>query len=56
MTADGTASDEAQKKMAAFVAKSAGLKEIPPMEKMFDFSFVRKANAALQAKGWQPGS
>ncbi|MGZ8485405.1 MAG: ABC transporter substrate-binding protein [Candidatus Binatia bacterium] len=56
MTADGTSSEEAQKKMAAFVAKTAGLKEIPPMEKVFDFSFVRKANAALQVKGWQPGS
>ncbi len=56
MTADGTLSDDAQKKMAAFVARTAGLKEIPPMDKAFDFSFVRKANAALQAKGWQPGS
>jgi len=54
MTADGTLSDDAQKKMAAFVAKSSGLKDIVAAEKAFDFSFVRKANAALQAKGWQP--
>jgi len=40
--------------MAAFVAKSSGLKEVVAADKVFDFSFVRKANAALQAKGWQP--
>ena len=56
MTADGTLSDEAQKRMAAFVAKTAALKEIAPLEKVFDFSILRKANAALHAKGWQPGS
>lgn len=54
MTADGTLSDDAQKKMAAFVAKSAGIKEVVAADKAFDFSFARKANAALQAKGWQP--
>jgi hypothetical protein len=56
MTADGALSDDAQRRMAAFVAKTAGLKDISPMEKVFDFSVIRKANAALQAKGWQPGS
>lgn len=54
MTADGTLSDDAQKKMAAFVAKSSGLKEAVAADKVFDFSAVRKANAALLAKGWQP--
>ena len=56
MTADGTLSDDAQKRMAAFVAKTAALKEVAPVEKVFDFSVLRKANAALYAKGWQPGS
>jgi NitT/TauT family transport system substrate-binding protein len=56
MTADGTLSDDSQKKMAAFVAKTSGLKELAPVERVFDFSFVRKAHAALHAKGWQPGS
>jgi len=54
MTADGTLSEDAQKKMAAFVAKSSGLKEHIAADKAFDFSFVRKANVALHAKGWQP--
>jgi ABC-type nitrate/sulfonate/bicarbonate transport system substrate-binding protein len=56
MTADGALSDDSQKKMAAFVAKTAGLKDVAPAEKVFDFSFVHKAHTALQAKGWQPGS
>lgn len=55
MTADGTLSDDAQKKMAGFVAKSSGLKDVAAADRVFDFSFVRKANAALQAKGWPPG-
>jgi ABC-type nitrate/sulfonate/bicarbonate transport system substrate-binding protein len=55
MTADGALSEDAQRKMAAFVAKTAGLKDVAPAEKVFDFSFVRKAHAALHAKGWQPG-
>ncbi len=54
MTADGTINDDAQRKMAAFVAKSSGLKEVVAADKVFDFSVVRKANAALLAKGWQP--
>jgi ABC-type nitrate/sulfonate/bicarbonate transport system substrate-binding protein len=56
MTADGGLSEDGQRKMAAFVAKTAGLKDVAPVEKVFDFSFIRKAHATLQAKGWQPGS
>src|SRR5215471_11041027 len=55
MTADGALSEEAQKKVVSFVMKQAGVKEIPPYEKLFDFSFIKKANATLQARGWQPG-
>jgi ABC-type nitrate/sulfonate/bicarbonate transport system substrate-binding protein len=56
MTADGTLSDEAQKKIVAFVTKQAGAKEAPAYEKLFDFSVIRKASATLQARGWHPGS
>jgi NitT/TauT family transport system substrate-binding protein len=55
MTADGALSEEAQKKVVAFAMKQAGAKEAPPFEKLFDFSIIKKANATLQAKGWQPG-
>src|SRR5215471_13968945 len=56
MTADGALSEEAQKKVVSFVMKQAGVKEVPPHEKLFDFSFIKKANATLQARAWRPGS
>ncbi|HEY7555867.1 MAG TPA: ABC transporter substrate-binding protein [Candidatus Binatia bacterium] len=54
MTADGTISAEAAKKMTGFILKIAGMKEAPPADKLFEFVFVRKAHGALQAKSWQP--
>jgi len=54
MTADGALSEDAQKKMAAFVAKTSGIKDIPPNDRLFDFSVLHKAQASLQAKRWQP--
>jgi ABC-type nitrate/sulfonate/bicarbonate transport system substrate-binding protein len=54
LTLDGTVSGEAEKKMTAMVLKIAGVKEAPPADKLYDFSLVRKAHAALQAKGWHP--
>lgn len=54
MTSDGTVSDEAEKKMTGMVLKIAGVKDAPPAHKLYDFSLVKKAHVALQAKGWQP--
>jgi ABC-type nitrate/sulfonate/bicarbonate transport system substrate-binding protein len=54
LTSDGTVSGEAEKKMTAMVAKIAGAKETPPSDRLYDFTLVKKAHAALQAKGWQP--
>jgi NitT/TauT family transport system substrate-binding protein len=56
LTLDGTVSGETEKKMTAMVVRIAGAKETPPAEKLYDFSLVKKAHAALQAKGWRPGS
>lgn len=55
MTADGALTEDGQKRMAASVAKSAGVKDVAVPDKLFDFSFIRKAHAVLHAKGWQPG-
>jgi len=52
LTLDGTLAGDAEKKMTAMVLKIAGVKEAPPMDKLYDFSLVKKAHAALQAKGW----
>ena len=54
MTAGADLSEDAQKKMIALVIKLAGLKEGPPIDKLFDFSLLRKSHATLQARGWKP--
>jgi len=56
MTSDGALSDETQKTMIAFFNKIAGVKETSGGDKVFDFSFLRKAYETLQAKGWKPAS
>jgi len=56
LTSDGTVTGETEKKMTAMVLKIAGVKETPLTDKLYDFSFVRRAHAALQAKGWRPAS
>lgn len=54
LTKDGTVTGETEKKMTAMVLKIAGVKEAPPADRLYDFSLVKKAHAALQAKRWQP--
>jgi sulfonate transport system substrate-binding protein len=54
MTHDGTVAGDVEKKMTGMVRKIAGVKEAPPTDKLYDFSLVKKAHAALQAKGWRP--
>ena len=54
MTSDGSLSGQAEKKMLGMVRRIAGVKDAQPADKLFDFSFVKKAHLALQAKGWQP--
>ena len=54
LTSDGTVTGDSEKKMTAMVAKIAGAKEMPSSERLYDFALVKKAHAALQAKGWQP--
>lgn len=52
LTHDGTVTGDSEKKMTGMVLKIAGVKEAPPMDKLYDFSLVKKAHAALQAKSW----
>lgn len=55
MTRDGTVSEELQKKALGHVLQRMGLKESPPLEKIFNYSLTRKAVAQLDAEGWRPG-
>jgi NitT/TauT family transport system substrate-binding protein len=56
MTVDGGLSAETQKTMVAFFTKIAPAKDAASTYKVFDFSFLRRAHAALQARGWKPAS
>ena len=55
MTSDGTVSDELQKGALGHVLNRMGLKESPPLERIFDYSLTRKISAGLNAEGWKPG-
>ncbi|MGH7782502.1 MAG: hypothetical protein ACREO5_01470 [Candidatus Binatia bacterium] len=54
MTQDGSLSEDAQRRMIAVVVKLRALKEAPATDKLFDFSVLKKAQAALQQRGWKP--
>jgi ABC-type nitrate/sulfonate/bicarbonate transport system substrate-binding protein len=54
MTADGTVSEELQKKTLEHVARRLDLKEVPPPRRVFDYSLAQKIRAQLAAQGWQP--
>ncbi|MEX0804973.1 MAG: ABC transporter substrate-binding protein [Candidatus Binatia bacterium] len=53
MTSDGTISEELQKKAIGHILERTDIKEIPPPNKVFDYSITKKIYAELQAKGWK---
>ena len=56
LTADGSFSDESQRKAVDMVVKSAGAKDSPPADRFFSFVVAKKVASELQAKGWKPGN
>jgi len=54
LTADGSLEPEIQKKILDFVVKVQGIKEPVSVEKVFDFSTVRKVRNDLDANKWRP--
>ena len=54
MTIGGMLTDQAQKKMLAFVAKLGEIKGASAAGKVFDSALSGKAHAALRGKGWKP--
>jgi hypothetical protein len=56
MTVDGTMSEEAQRKTVNQFLGRFGKKEMPQLDKVFDFSVVRRAFAELKTQGWKPES
>ncbi len=55
MTPDGTVNEDLQKKALEPLLKRLGQKEPPPVEKIFNYSLVRKVHGELVAEGWRPG-
>ena len=53
LTQDGTVSEELQKKSLEHILERVGLKEPPPMDKIFNYSLTTKIYRELQAKGWR---
>ena len=53
VTADGTVSEDVQKKAMEQIVERTDMKELPPLRKVFDFAITRKAYAGLQASGWK---
>lgn len=54
MTVDGTLSTESEKRIVDDALGRAGLKEAPPLDRVFNFSLVRKIRSDLDAAGWKP--
>jgi ABC-type nitrate/sulfonate/bicarbonate transport system substrate-binding protein len=54
LTPDGTISEATQRKSLEHIIDRVGVKEPPPLAKIFDFSLTRKINDELKAKGWRP--
>ena len=54
LTPDGTIGEALQRKSLEHVIDRVGVKEPPPLSKLFDFSVTRKVNEELRAKGWRP--
>jgi NitT/TauT family transport system substrate-binding protein len=53
VTADGTVSEEIQKKAIEQILERTDIKDPPPPGKVFDFGITRKLYAGLQASGWK---
>jgi NitT/TauT family transport system substrate-binding protein len=53
-TRDGTINEELQKKSTEHVIERVGVKEAPPLDRMYNFTITRKIRDELAAKGWRP--
>jgi NitT/TauT family transport system substrate-binding protein len=56
LTADGSIDPQFQKKVLEFVLKVQGIKETAAVEKIYDFTAVKKIRADLEARKWKPAS
>jgi NitT/TauT family transport system substrate-binding protein len=55
MSEDGTVAEPLQKAALEQVLPLEGVKELPPLQKVFDYSVAWKTRAQLEAEGWKSG-
>lgn len=55
MAPDGTVGEELQRKFLEPGLKRLGLKDSPPLDRIFNFTLARKVNAELDLTVWKPG-
>ena len=53
-TANGVVDEEAQRNDLAIVREIAGVSEVVPIQRAYDFSFARQADQQLIKAGWKP--
>jgi ABC-type nitrate/sulfonate/bicarbonate transport system substrate-binding protein len=55
MSEEGTVGESLQKAALEQVLPIEGVKELPPLQKVFDYSVARKTRVQLKAEGWRSG-
>ena len=53
-TRDGIINEALQKRSIENVIERVGVKEAPPLDRMYNFSLARKVRDELTVKGWKP--
>ena len=54
MALDGTVGEESQKRVIQDIVRLMGQKELPPPDRVFNFSLAHKVRMQLDASGWKP--
>jgi NitT/TauT family transport system substrate-binding protein len=54
MALDGTVGEESQKRVIQDIVRLMGQKELPPPDRVFNFSLAHKVRMQLDGSGWKP--
>ena len=54
LTIDGGLSDESQRKALDLILQVQGIKEVPPLERLFDFAIQKRLSTEFRNKNWKP--
>ena len=54
LTTDGGLSEESQRKALELILQVQGIKEMPPLERFFDFAIQKRLSTEFKNKNWKP--